>query len=61
MRAQVSELRAHNQMLSANLEAHARVAERLIGLNTELMDSLNARAFGQPGDLPRQLHIHPCC
>ncbi|CAL8461993.1 g1524 [Coccomyxa elongata] len=39
-------LREHARMLSANLESHARVVESLIGLNTELMEAANARAFG---------------
>ena len=34
----------HNKTLSNNLEQHAAVLERLIGLNAELMDQLNERA-----------------
>ena len=33
----------HNRTLSVNLEQHAAVLERLIGLNAELMDQVNAR------------------
>ena len=43
-------LQEHNKTLSVNLEQHAAVLERLIGLNAELMDQLNARtaAKSQP-------------
>jgi len=39
-------LREHSEMLSVNLESHARVVENLIALNTELMDAANSKAFG---------------
>ncbi len=32
----------HNRTLSVNLEQHAAVLERLIGLNTELMDQVTS-------------------
>ncbi|KAK9819656.1 hypothetical protein WJX72_000845 [[Myrmecia] bisecta] len=44
--AATADLRKHNHTLSVNLENHARVVEKLISLNTELMDVANARSFG---------------
>lgn len=41
-----AEIEQHNRTLSVNLENHAAVVEKLIELNTELMDSANNRAFG---------------
>uniref|UniRef100_A0A061S1R3 Uncharacterized protein n=1 Tax=Tetraselmis sp. GSL018 TaxID=582737 RepID=A0A061S1R3_9CHLO len=42
-----AELEGHQRTLSVNLENHARVVEKLIELNAELMDSANTRAFGK--------------
>lgn len=46
LREKVLHLATHNQTLGANLETNARVIEKLIDLNTELMDSRNLEAFG---------------
>ena len=41
---EVKELEDHNRLLSVNLENHARVVEKLVELNSELMGKANARA-----------------
>lgn len=47
-------LRDHAKTLSASLESHARVLERLIALNAELMDAANAKALqGMPSAYPQ--------
>ena len=42
---QVEALRGHNRLLSQNLENHARVVEKLVELNAELMGANNARSL----------------
>ena len=42
--AEVEALQSHNRLLSTNLENHARVVEKLVELNAELMGKANARA-----------------
>jgi len=42
--AEVEALQSHNRLLSMNLENHARVVEKLVELNAELMGKANARA-----------------
>lgn len=58
IRAQV-----HNKTLSVNLAQHAGVLEKLIALNTELMDQLNARTTQKlhppPPLLPTPLATRP--
>jgi hypothetical protein len=45
-------LRSHNHTLSVNLEAHARVVDKLVALNAELMDAANEAAFGRRHPAP---------
>ena len=47
-----AEVNQHNHTLSVNLETHASVVEKLIELNTELMDTMNNRAFGHTTPAP---------
>lgn len=42
---QVEALQSHNMRLSQNLENHARVVEKLVELNAELMANSNARSW----------------
>lgn len=47
-----SRAQVHNKTLSVNLAQHAAVLEKLIALNAELMDQLNARTT-------QKLHLPP--
>lgn len=56
-------MQVHNKTLSVNLEQHATVLEKLIGLNTELMDNLNAKSaylLYTPPPLPPQTPAEVC-